>query len=482
MWKVFAISTLMILAAHSASAQSPNLVADFNGDGIDDLAVGAPFAGGPGSVSVFFGAAGTGFGTTSKTPDLVRSGRSSGELYGFALAAADFNRDGRFELVVGAPNWNGVRGRIEVLRFIQTAEFLYASPTSYTQGSPPVLDPSEPGDGFGMALTTGDFDGNGYPDLAVGIPGQDVVGMTDAGAVQIFRATSAGIITQGKQFWTQRSVGIQDEPQPGERFGSALASADFNGDGIDDLAVGVPSQDLTYIDQGAVHVIYGTFAGLSSQRSQFLTNAEGAEFVRATMGTSLAAGDINGDGIADLAIGAPGWLDTVGVVAIAYGSSAGLGRRFMNSQTLGGLASDDWLGGSLTVADFNGDGFADVAAGSAGKDVSGMQDAGAVTVFYGQAGFALTFQQFWHQNSYGVQDRIDPGDRFGMSLASGDFNGDGFADLAIGSALEDAGSSVNQGTVNVITGAATGLDAGADVLLVPVAREPGGFFGWSLSR
>jgi hypothetical protein len=482
MFRVFAISTILILAASTASAQSPNLVADFNGDGIDDLAVGAPFAGGRGSVSVFFGVAGTGFGTTSKTPDLVRSGTSDGETYGSTLAAADFNRDGRFELVVGAPTWNGGRGRIEILRFVRSAGFLFTSPRSYTQDSPDVLDLAEPGDWFGMAFTTGDFDGNGYPDLAVAIPGEDFVGMPDAGAVQIFRGTSAGIIAQGNQFWTQRSAGIQDEPEPGERFGSALASADFNGDLIDDLAVGVPLEDLTYPDQGAVHVIYGTFAGLSSQRSQFLTNAENAEFVRARMGTSLAAGDINGDGIADLAIGAPGTLDDVGVVAVAYGSGTGLGRRFMNWQTLGTLESGDFLGAALTVADFNGDGFDDVAAGASGKDVGGLKDAGAVTVFYGQAGFVLTFQQFWHQNSYGVQDRIEPGDRFGMSLASGDFNGDGFADMAIGATLEDAGTSVNQGTVNVITGTAAGLYAGADVLLVPVAREPGGFFGWALSR
>ena len=160
----FAIPIVVVLATPAAHAQRANLVADFNGDGIDDLAVGAPLAaGGRGTVSVFFGVAGVGFGTTVKTPDLVRSGTSSLELYGFALAAADFDGDRRFELVVGAPNWNRSRGRIEILRFQQSDEFLYVVPRSYHQDTPNVPGVAQPGDQFGRTFAVGDFDGNGYP-------------------------------------------------------------------------------------------------------------------------------------------------------------------------------------------------------------------------------------------------------------------------------------------------------------------------------
>jgi hypothetical protein len=105
-----------------------------------------------------------------------------------------------------------------------------------------------------------------------------------------------------------------------------------------------------------------------------------------------------------------------------------------------------------------------------------------VTVFHGRPGFALTGEQFWHQNAYGVQDRIEISDVFGSALASGDYNRDGFADLAVGVGREDIGSALNLGAVNVITGAATGLHAGADCLLLPAVRQAGALFGFALAR
>ena len=471
---------LIVAAADTAIAQS--VVSDFNGDGIDDLAVGAPLAGGRGSVSVFFGVPGVGFGTTVKTPDLVRYGTSTGEAYGFALTAADFNRDGRFELVVGAPLWNGSRGRIEILRFVSSGGFLFASPTSYSQDSADVLDIAEPGDWFGRALATGDFDGNSYPDLAIGIPGEDLLGLSNTGAVQIFRATSAGITVAGNRFWSQRTTGIADDIEPEDWFGAALAGGDFNGDGIDDLAVGVPFEDLTFLNQGAVNVIYGTSTGLSSQNNRFLSIAQGGEFSGAKLGQALAAGDINGDTFADLAIGGPGGLSGAGFVAVAYGASSGLGGLSVNWQTLDPPEAGDALGSALTVADFNGDGFADVAAGAPGEDISGLADAGAVTVFYGQSSPSLATEQFWHQNSYGVQDKIEMSDFFGSGLAAGDYNGDGLADLAIGVAQEDVGSIVNVGLINVITGAPFGLYSGPDCLLLPATTYSGGLFGLALAK
>jgi hypothetical protein len=230
-----------------------------------------------------------------------------------------------------------------------------------------------------------------------------------------------------------------------------------------------------------VHVIYGTSIGLTSKGDHFRT-AEGAHFVHAKLGVALAAGDINGDGLSDLAIGGPGVLDKMGVVAIAYGSTSGLGELFINWQTVDLAEGGDGLGSTVAVADFNGDGFADVAAGASGEEVLGVVGAGAVIVFYGRPGVVLTGEQFWHQNSYGVEDKIEPLDHFGASLSAGDYNADGLADLAIGVYSEDIGSIPNVGAVNVITGSTIGLHSGADCLLLPAIRTRNGFFGQVLAH
>ena len=115
-----------------------------------------------------------------------------------------------------------------------------------------------------------DFNGDGYADLAVGVPGEDVNGVKYAGGVNVLYGSSRGLTTTGNQLWTQDSPGVKDAAEEFDRFGSALAIGDFNGDGYADLAVGVPGEDVGRVAYaGAVNVLYGSPSGLTAEGDQF---------------------------------------------------------------------------------------------------------------------------------------------------------------------------------------------------------------------
>jgi hypothetical protein len=170
---------------------------------------------------------------------------------------------------------------------------------------------------------------------------------------------------------------------------------------------------------------------------------------------------------------------------VRYGSATGQFRSLSQPPSIDG---GSLLGFSLTVADFNGDGFGDVAAGAPGQTVASVSEAGAAWVFYGGAGISLSAGQEWHQNSYGVRDRIEPGDRFGWALTAADYSGDGAADLAIGVPFENGGTSiVDAGAANVLMGSTIGLThatyyhPSAQDVLVAKTRRVGAQFGAALT-
>ncbi len=352
---------------------------------------------------------------------------------------------------------------------------------------------AESDDQFGQAVARGDFNGDGYQDLAVGLPGEDITvesgQISDAGAVEVLYGTAAGVSAAARQFWRQGAAGLDDAPELNDRFGWTLAGGDFNGDGFDDLVIGVPFEDLPGRDDaGAVHVLYGSAAGLSvatitdqfwhDGNSYFIpTSDTGIRF-----GASLAAADFNGDGHDDLAIGMPGedlsgcWLlgctevVDAGRVLALYGSAAiGLSttRRQFWSQSESGTdraEEGDHFGSSLAAGDFNGDGFSDLAVAASGESVGDVRSAGAVSVIHGSADrLTAAASHFWHQNKAGISDIAESGDCFGCSLAAGDFNGDHYDDLAIGVPGEDLliiERGTDAGAVHVLHGSPMGLNGG----------------------
>ena len=152
-----------------------------------------------------------------------------------------------------------------------------------------------------LATVMGDFNGDGFDDLAVGSPYEDVGTKSDAGAVNIIFGAPAGITTAGNRWIHQDSAGIAGVAGPGDRFGWALAAGDFNGDGFDDLAIGVPGEDVSSkIDAGAINIIFGaafdpgdrTLEGVAQVADLGCRTQAVGQFERRLAGLHLAHGSL----------------------------------------------------------------------------------------------------------------------------------------------------------------------------------------------
>ena len=424
-----------------------------------------------------------------------------------APALADSGDDTYNALVIGVP-----REDIDKVSDAGAVNVLYSSALGLsTEGNqfwhqdvPGVAGAAEEWDQFGFALAAGDFNGDGYADLAVGVPYEDVGDTSSAGLVHVFYATAEGLSSEGNEMWNQGTPDIEGAVEAYDNFGYALATGDFNGDGYDDLAIGVPYEDKSYEpDTGAVNVIYGSPDGLTANGNQIWDQDD--FFGDATepgdrFGYSLATGDFNGDGYDDLAIGAPfeDWVATdAGAVNVLYGSSSGLSAT--GGQTWGQAdrfiedspEKFDNFGYSLAAGDFNGDGRDDLAIGVPGEGVDAVSVCGAVNVLYGYSagGLLSPGSQFWYQDPTYIRDGPENGDSFGWALAAGDFDGDGYDDLAVGVPGEDVnttgGTVSNAGAVNVLYGSSLKLQAeGAQFWyqdIVLGTAEEDDRFGYSLA-
>ena len=198
-----------------------------------------------------------------------------------------------------------------------------------TQNLKGVSGGMEPGDYFGAALAAGDFNGDGVDDLAIGVPGEDIGDVKDAGMVHIlygfdgrYNNEASGGLVKGKltgreayrhASFHQKTEHITGKVERGDLFGAALAVGDLNDDGIDDLVIGVPGEDLkvngtNYVDAGTVLVLYGSNGtGLTHNGHQYVDErhfrSDGLPRTGMRYGFSLATGKFNADNKTDLAVG-----------------------------------------------------------------------------------------------------------------------------------------------------------------------------------
>jgi hypothetical protein len=490
---------------------------DVNGDGYSDVIVGAdlyiPQASSVGQAFVYYGSS-TGLSTT---PNWMESGDQQNEHFATCVATAgDVNGDGYSDVIVGASLYD--HGEADEGR----AVVYLGSSNGLSHTIAWTTESNQAGAHLGASVASlGDVNGDGFSDVAVGAPTYDngqadegrafvyygsatgpaataswIAESNQAGALFATTVAAAGDVNadnfsdfiigaplfhngqseEGRAFvYHGGSGGLAAAPSwtaeislPGAHFGASVATAgDVNGDGFSDVVVGAPTSNN---NDGEALVYHGSAGGLATTsawtKRGLLNSGE-------NLGASVAtAGDVNGDGFADVIVGAPLWNLRFGAVYVYQGSQAGLAST--NSWSWNGYDQNDQRGFSVaTAGDVNGDGFSDVIVGAPFADGDGTRvNAGRASVFDG-AGDGPSAAATWSKGG----DQASAG--FGVSVASaGDVNGDGFSDVIVGDNLFDNGQ-VDEGRAYVFEGSITGL-ATTPAWIVE-SNQAGAQFGYSVA-
>ncbi|MFC7217102.1 esterase [Streptomyces polyrhachis] len=405
---------------------------------------------------------------------------------GWQQRNCDFNGDGRDDVLVGAPGATvgGAKGAGYVtVQYSSAGGISTTKRTVIHQNSTGVPGGAEAGDGFGWAVASGDLDNDGYDDAIVGIPGEDLGAFKDAGGATIFWGSPTGLHS-AENMWMED----HEQARTGAKFGRnieaarffALLSDDPDAYPRDSIAILENDALLLYIlGPGDLAATTGKSAQSAGKRGSLILAKERTVIRPQTKDATAAAsgyglrtlshGNFNEDSWADLAIGGI----TTGDGGGAGGTDVLHGSANIDDMSSGGVFDG---GPTVTAGDFNHDGQDDLAIGDTGTGAAST--GGAVDIYLAKgdlSGLDPVRAQHWTQNSTGVPGGGESGDQWGADLSAGDTNGDGLPDLAIGAPGEDVGSVSNAGAVWVLRGAPGGLTAtGARSFDQNSAYVPGG--------
>ncbi|MEU5217722.1 FG-GAP repeat protein [Streptomyces sp. NPDC020807] len=404
----------------------------------------------------------------------------------------DFDGDGFDDVLVGAPGATvgGKRGAgLVTVQYGSPNGIDTRAATVVSQNTYGVPGGAEAGDSFGAAVATGDLDGDGYDDAVIGAPGEDIGTRADVGGVIVLWGSPHGLVGTDSR-WLDSLLG----PVAGARFGSALAAARFTAETPGDQLVVLDRRAVEKHVFGPADLAAGAraTAGARAHGARALDpaalaragarTAQAPTAYRDLVARSATTGDYDRNGYADLVIG-----------GVTTGAEPGHGWSWYLAGGAAGLDYRRDLRGGPVVAsgDVNGDGYDDLVTGEphSPDDGGDTMTGGLVGVYHGGRGGLAgatgvgTPPRWWTQDSPGVPGANERGDGWGGDLSLGDTNKDGYADLAVGAPGEDNGTVADAGMVTVLRGSSRGLTAtGAaswtqNTASVPGVVESGDRFG-----
>lgn len=396
-------------------------------------------------------------------------GAAVGDTSGRAVAAGDINGDGINDLIIGAPRVGDYVGSTYVVFGRASGSPTSPIPLSTLNGTNGFrLDSDNSYNYSGQTLASGDFNGDGIDDLLIGSPSSQLAGLERSGSSHVVFGRRTGFAAVISLSSLNGTTGFRlDGAAALDQSGASLSAGDINGDGVDDLIIGsVRTSGSSYVVFGRSSGNFGAVVSLST-----LNGTTGFRIDGGSIHSDIsAAGDINGDGVNDLVIGtnraSPNGLVDAGSSYLVFGRSVGGFAALVNLSALNGSSgfrldganARDGSGTAVSAAgDVNGDGIDDLIIGATYASPNALNGAGSSYVVFGRTSFAAIISLSTINGSNGFRlDGIAELDRSGESVAAaGDLNGDGVDDLIIGAWDADP-NGVTSGQSYVVYGRRSG--------------------------